>query len=84
MPAKKSPHLDSIDLEQIEHMLDTRSWQLFVERMQRTIAAKMEQLTRDSEEIKTSLLRGEIEGLRIALSIPAILVKENRDRKSEE
>lgn len=65
-------------------MLGTRAWQLYLQRLQRTISGKMEQLTRDSEEIKTARLRGEIEGLRIALSIPVILLKENRSRKSEE
>lgn len=84
MAPKRSPHLDSVDLDQIEHMLGTRAWQLYLQRLQRTISGKMEQLTRDSEEIKTARLRGEIEGLRIALSIPVILLKENRSRKSEE
>jgi hypothetical protein len=67
-----------MDLELIDQMLGSRGWQLYSQRIERTIQGKMSDLARDVDQIQTAKLRGFIEALMVVQKLPAILKAEAR------
>lgn len=73
--------MDSVDAEHVRDMIQTRGWQLYQQRMEETLRRKVADLAHDQTETATAKLRGEIAAFVLALGVPAILIKEAKERK---
>lgn len=80
MAQRKRDKLDGIDIDDIEQTTSSRGWQLIRQRIERTLAGKRAELEHDADSVATAKLRGFIEGLGLAMKVPAILVKEAQEK----
>lgn len=72
----KARKLSSSDGSEIRIIVASPGWQFIRERLEKTRDAKIEELLKPADPVQTAQLRGEIAGLKIALSVPAILISE--------
>lgn len=90
MPATRGPRrrlirerLDAVDVDNLNELLGSGPYRLIQARIEKVIAEAIEELVRPTNEVVTATVRGKIEGLRLALDIPAIL-KQEADKGGEE
>lgn len=79
---RRAERLDGIDADNIRQMLESEGWQLTQQRIERTLETKIGEVQQPLDPVKTAEVRGFIQGLKLALSVPGILTKEakgNRD-----
>jgi hypothetical protein len=79
MPQRKRDRVDLVDAELIDEMLHSPGWQLTAERIAETIGTQMKALVQPQTEIETATVRGFINGLQLALSVPKILKSEAKE-----
>lgn len=70
--------LDAVDAEIIQEMLDSSGWQYVKRGLENYRDIKMRELARDSDEVKTSKIRGEIAAIESAITMPEALIAEAR------
>lgn len=75
MKPKREP-LDRVDAEMLREMTKGIAWRLYRGRLERELQRQTEALVREQPETQTAMIRGKIDGLRTALRIPDILIKE--------
>lgn len=76
--------MDYVDVEALQGMLESRGWQLYMERVDKTLQLDLEELTAQRSETETATIRGKITGLRLARTIPAILLREAKQHVTVE
>jgi len=76
---RRQDKLDGIDYRNISTTIGSAGWQLIRERLQLALARKVDDLVLPHNETETATIRGFIAGLKTALEIPAILLKEAKE-----
>jgi hypothetical protein len=78
MPQRKrrADKLDGIDADHVSTVLRSAGWQLIWQRIERTIESKVAEVLQPLDPVKTAEVRGMIQGLKLALGVPAILQAE--------
>lgn len=79
MPAarpKHRDHLDAMDAEALQEMLDSPAWKLVARGITNMREFKLRDLARHHTEVETATLRGEIEAFARALAVPLVLIEE--------
>lgn len=77
MPGKrKADRLDGIDADHVSTVLRSPGWQLIRQRIERTVQLKVDEVLAPLDPVKTAEVRGMIQGLKLALGVPAILQAE--------
>ena len=80
---RRKRKLDRVDADQIEQTLASAGWQFIRQRIERTVAVKVDEVLAPLDPVKTAHVRGVIEGLKVALAVPEIL-KAEASKKAEE
>jgi hypothetical protein len=70
------PKLDAGDLEDLQDTLRSPGYGQIREHLERVIAATMRELVKPSAAERTAQLRGQIEGLQVALDVPGELLRQ--------
>ncbi len=65
--------LDRVDADQIQQTLASPGWQFIRQRIERAVLLKVSELRKPLDPVQTATVRGEIEGLELALAVPEIL-----------
>lgn len=67
---------DSIDLEHLRQVIESRGWQMIRERYMKILDGKVREVCGDLDSTATAKARGAIEALRTCLDVPKILADE--------
>ena len=71
--------LDRVDVDHVDQTVRSRGWQLIRQRIERTLEQKRVELEHDAGEVATAKLRGFIEGMKLALEIPKMLMQDGKE-----
>jgi hypothetical protein len=71
---------DSIDLEHLRQVVESRGWQMIRERYSKMLDGKVRELCADLDVVQTAKVRGHIEAMRTCLDVPKILTAEIRNK----
>jgi hypothetical protein len=80
---RRKPQLDALDAESIKELQQSRGWKIYQFRLERLRAAKITALVSQQAEIETATIRGFVQGINTALSIPFILISESKGGTTE-
>jgi hypothetical protein len=80
VPRRRRDKLDGIDADEIRKTTASPGWQLIRQRVETALTGKLAELEQPSDAVATAQLRGFIAGLRLALKVPEILIREGEDR----
>lgn len=81
--ARRKEKLDSLDAERVEETIRTPGWQLIGERIAVELQRHRLALENPQTEAETATLRGRIAGLKTALEVPGILMREGKENPTE-
>lgn len=84
MSRRRPEKLDGIDADNIFTVVNGAGWRLIRERIETALSKKRDELETPLDPIKTAEVRGHIDGLKVALKVPDILMAEAKENRTDE
>ena len=79
----RGQRLDGVDADHLTQTVASEGWQLIRQRIERTLELKQGELEQPLDPVRTATVRGEIAGLKLALTVPEILTAEAKRNHEE-